>query len=195
MARPEVAATTLADFLDHLKRTAGRLIYGTDYVGTYVDIDAIMLGKAAGLPVACHLTNGAAAILAGLLAGESDLAMLNVATATANIGRYKPLAVTARARLAKFPGVPTMAEAGYPDIGTSNWQGLFAPRATPRGILLRLHRAALRAMDTPAAREAFAQVSATIATSETPEIFAAEIAAEMRRWEAMIPTMAALQQA
>ena len=194
MTQVSFPADTLAAVLAHLKKTSGRLVYGTDFLGAYVDVDAINLGRASGLKVAYHATDGASGILADLLAGRTDVAFINVATATANIGKFKPLAVYGAQRLPNFPDVPTMAEAGFPGIGTGNWQGLFASRRMPPKTIARLHRAAVAAMSTPSAKEAFRYVDATLITSASPEAFAAEITSEMAVWERMKPEIMTLPQ-
>src|SRR6516165_7963389 len=159
----------IKEALAHLKSTSGKLRFGTDFPGTYVDVDFIMLGRAADLKVTIRSANGALAILNDLVEGRIDMAMLNVATASANFGKYKPLAVTSSARLPNLPDVATMTEAGFPGIGTSNWQGLFAARGTAPEIIQVMHKAAVGAMSTAPAREEIAKVNATVVTSESPE--------------------------
>ena len=193
MISPSVPANTVRDFLVSLKQGSGKLTLGTDFIGTFVDVDTIMLAKTAALKVSYHPSeNGANGVLADLLAGKSNIAFLNVATATANIGKFKPLAVTGTRRLPNFPDAPTLAEAGYPGIGTSNWQGLFVPRQTPAEIVQFLHQAAVKAMNTPEAKAAFDKVNATVRTSETPEAFASEIKTEMATWQQLLPEVLAL---
>jgi tripartite-type tricarboxylate transporter receptor subunit TctC len=192
MAPPAMSADSVKDALARLKSTTGTLKFGTDFPGTYVDIDFIMLAKVADLKVSIRPANGALAILSDLVAGKIDMAMLNVATASANIGKYKPLAVTSARRLSNFPDVPTMAEAGYPNIGTSNWQGLFAARGTASDVIQNLHKAAVEAMNSATAKEEIAKVNADITTNETPEQLAAEIQAEMATWERMAAQVMAL---
>jgi tripartite-type tricarboxylate transporter receptor subunit TctC len=195
MVSPSAPASTVKDYLAWIAQGPGKLTLGTDFIGTFVDVDMIMLAKTAGLKVAYHANpNGATGILADLLAGKCNIAFLNVATATANIGKFKPLAVTGARRLANFPDVPTMAEAGYAGIGTSNWQGLFASRHVPADVVARVHQAAVKAMGTPEARAAFDKVNAAITTSATPAGFAAEIAAEMATWRKVQPEVLALPQ-
>ena len=194
MTQLSFPADTLTEFLAHLNKTSGRVVYGTDFLGAYVDVDAIELGRASGLQVAYHATDGASGILADLLAGRTDIAFINAATATANIGKFKPLAVYGTRRLPNFPDVPTMAEAGFAGIGTGNWQGLFGSRRMPPIIIERVHRAVIAAMGTVSTKEAFKSVDATIATSTSPEVFAAEIKNEMAVWERMKSEIMALPQ-
>ncbi|PWT88618.1 MAG: hypothetical protein C5B56_08440 [Proteobacteria bacterium] len=194
MVQPGNPTNSVKEALARLKSAGGKLRFGTDFPGTYVDVDFIMLGRAADLKVSIRSANGALAILSDLVEGKVDMAMLNVATATANQGKYKPLAVTSTERLANFPGVATMSEAGFPGIGTSNWQGLFAARGTSPEIIRALHKAAVAAMTSPAARQEIAKVNAAVITSETPEKLAAEIKAEMATWEKLVPEVLALPQ-
>jgi tripartite-type tricarboxylate transporter receptor subunit TctC len=195
MVAPSASANTLKDFLASLKAGSGKLTLGTDFIGTFVDVDTIRLAKTAGLRVAYHPNpNGANGILADLVAGKSNIAFLNVATASANTGKFKPLAVTGARRLANFPDVPTMTEAGYAGIGTSNWQGLFVSRHTAPDVVQRVHQAALSAMRSPEAKAAFDKVNAAIATSATPAKFEDEIKAERARWQELQPEVLALPQ-
>jgi len=193
MVSPSAPADTVKDFLTSLKNGSGKLTLGTDFIGTFVDVDTIMLAKTAALKVSYHPNpNGATGVLEDLVAGKSNIAFLNVATATANVGKFKPLAVTGGRRLPNFASVPTMTEAGYPGIGTSNWQGLFASRQTPAAIVQLLHQAALKAMNSPEAKTAFDKVNAAITTSETPAKFATEIKGEMTTWQQLLPEVLAL---
>jgi len=194
MVQPSNPANSVKEALARLKSTSGKLRFGTDFPGTYVDIDFIMLGRAADLEVSIRSANGALAILNDLVDGKIDMAMLNVATASANQGKYKPLAVTSPARLPNFPSVATMTEAGFPDIGTGNWQGLFAARGTPAEIIHAVHKAAVDAMATVEGRQEIAKVNATVTTSESPDKIAAEIKSEMVTWERLAPEVMALPQ-
>jgi tripartite-type tricarboxylate transporter receptor subunit TctC len=191
----DCAEDTLRGFLGRLQAGDGTLTFGTDFLGSHVDADAIALGEVAALKVKYRAANGANRILADLIDHRIDLAFLNVATAAANVGRYRPLAVTAPRRLPNFPGVPTMAEAGYPGIGTANWQGLFASSAVADDTVAHLYEATVAALRSPAAREAFARVDADITPSASRDAFAAEVRAEQQGWRALMPKILALQEA
>ena len=176
-------ADTLRDFLAHLKRTTGQIRYGTDFLGTYVDVDVLRLSTAADLGRSCLTTDGAMGILADLVAGRTDLAMLNVATATANAARLKPLAISGPDRLSNVPDVPTLDEDGFAGVGTSNWQGLLASRRATPETVAALYGAAVEAMRDPGTMRRFAEIDARVATSASPEQFEREIKAEAAQWE------------
>lgn len=194
MTQTAFPADTLEDLLRHLKTTSGRIRYCTDFLGTYVDYDALMLGRAAGVNVTCVTASGAIRILHELRAGNCDLAMLNVATATANRGQFKPLAVTGSSRLKNFPDVPTLAEAGFPAIGTSNWQGMFASGEASGRIRKSVFDAVVSVMNEPEVREAFAEIDARAVTSSSPDEFTREIKLEMRVWREALPAILAVPQ-
>ena len=61
----------------------------------------------------------------------------------------------AEARLAEYPDVPTLAEAGYPGVGTLHWQSMLAPANTPKEVLATLFKAIVEAADAPQLQEAF----------------------------------------
>jgi tripartite-type tricarboxylate transporter receptor subunit TctC len=61
-------------------------------------------------------------------------------------GKVRALAVTGARRSSELPNVPSMAEAGYPEVNTKLWSGFFAPAATPSAIVKKLEVALQRAI-------------------------------------------------
>jgi tripartite-type tricarboxylate transporter receptor subunit TctC len=181
-------ARTLKEFLDHVRRTRGTVRNGTDWIGSYPDIDGLLLAKAAGVEVVNVPEPGAAdGLLAAVTNGTIDMVFLNARTSRRGIeaGAIRALAVAGPVRLAGFPDVPTMEEAGFGGIGTPHWQGLFAPGETPAEIVTLLHRTAVRALGAPEVRTAFEPVDVRITPSASPAAFAADIRAEQARWRAV----------
>lgn len=192
MTRLNNPANTVKELLENLKKTSGKMTIGIDFPGTYSEADFVTLAKTADLKVTVRLSNGALAILNNIVEGRIDVSMLNVATSTANKGKFKPLAVSSTRRLSNFPDVPTMAESGYPQIGTNNWQGLFAARGTPQDVIDALHKAVVQAMNTPEAKEAFTKVDAEAVTSASPAQLAQHMRDEMVKWERLRPEVMGL---
>jgi tripartite-type tricarboxylate transporter receptor subunit TctC len=188
VTRRAVPAETLPAFVAHARRRWGRIRNGTDWIGSYPDIDAACLGRLAGIDVvSLALDGGALGLLDALVAGQVDLLFLNVRTAGIGIdaGTIRPLAVTGPERLDRWPEVPTMAESGFPGIGIAHWHGLFASSGVAEDTLRTLHRAAVDALDTPTARAAFSEAGARLTPSASPGAFAAELRAEMARWRGL----------
>jgi tripartite-type tricarboxylate transporter receptor subunit TctC len=182
MVSSTARAGTLADFIAEVKRDGSRLTLGADFIGSFGDVDAVMLAEATGVEIAFHCNpDGANGLLQDLLAGKSNFAFLNVATASANTGRFKPLAVTGPARLANFSDVPTMAEAGFPELEGGPWFGLMAPAGAPRAVIDWLNAETRKAFAAPDVRDRFLSQGMTLPLG-TPEEFSAFIAAESVRW-------------
>jgi tripartite-type tricarboxylate transporter receptor subunit TctC len=188
VVRASAAATTLGDFLADAKHSRRAIRNGTDWIGSYPDIDALMLARAAGVGVTnVELSGGADGLLEALVAERVDMLFLNARTAGAaiEVGTVKALAVVGDARLDPLPGVPTLGECGFTGIGTHHWQGLFAPGTTPAPVVQRLHRTVLNALGRDEARRAFERAGGRATPSASPERFATELDAELGRWEAV----------
>jgi tripartite-type tricarboxylate transporter receptor subunit TctC len=188
VTRRAVPVDTLPALVDHARRHWGRVRNGTDWIGSYPDIDGARLGRAAGIEVVNLARDGGAlGLLDALVADEVDLLFLNVRTAGMGIqaGTIRPLAVTGSERLDRWPDVPTMAESGFAGIGIAHWHGLFASAAVAPGALRALHATSVDALASSAAREAFHEAGARVTPSASPEAFAAELRAEMAQWRAL----------
>jgi len=97
----------------------------------------------------------------------------------------RALAVLDSKRVDALPGVPTMAEAGLPQLVVVNWYILLAPAGTPRAIVDLLNREAVRAMNDPETRTRLANLGGDPATG-TPEQAAALLRREYDQWGRVI---------
>jgi tripartite-type tricarboxylate transporter receptor subunit TctC len=100
---------------------------------------------------------GDAPMYQALLAGEVDFAFGPLGNAIAHIrsGKLRALGMTGSRRSPVIPEVPTMVEAGVPELELTGWLGLFAPAGTPRPVIERLHAAMVSTISTPEVRERF----------------------------------------
>src|SRR4029077_17365288 len=91
--------------------------------------------------------NGATGMLNDLVRGDAQVSFLNLATAGPMVraGQLRALAVVTEQRLPEYPDVPTLAELGYPGVGTLQWLALFAPGGVPKDVIETLHKAAVTA--------------------------------------------------
>jgi len=123
-----------------------------------------------------------------LLVGNIHITESNVASniGAVRAGQVKAFAVTSSKRLADLPNVPTMAEAGYPGIGSLNWNGIFAPARTPRAIVAKLHAEIVAAMNELETEGMLAKRAIPISVSASPAEFNAYVLSEMKRWEMII---------
>jgi tripartite-type tricarboxylate transporter receptor subunit TctC len=99
-------------------------------------------------------------------------------------GTVKAYAVTAKNRIAAAPDVPTVDEAGLPGFYVASWHAIWAPKATPAGVIARLNTAAIEALADPLVRKRLADVGQEIFPREqqTPAALSAYHKAEIEKW-------------
>ena len=138
---------------------------------------------------------GSAPALSDLMGGQIQLMFDSLPSAMPFIksGALRAVAVTTQHRVAELPGVPTVAESGYPTFNISTWYGLWAPRDTPPAIVATLAKQAAIALKTHAVAEQYAKLGATPVGS-TPEEFAAYVDAEGKKWAALVKASGLLPQ-
>jgi tripartite-type tricarboxylate transporter receptor subunit TctC len=100
-------------------------------------------------------------------------------------GKERALAVTGAQRSGELPDVPTMAEAGYPDVNVSLWSGIFAPAATPPAIIAKLQKATSEAIADPGVSEKL-KALAVNPGGATPEQFKQIIANDTAKFSDVV---------
>jgi len=185
VAHPGLPANTVGELVALAKSKPGDLNFASPGSSTMNRLEMELLIKAAGLKmVHVPYKGGAGPAVMGLLGNETHVMFVTLSSAITFVkaGRLKALAVTSSKRIEALPQVPTMAEAGYPDLVTSSWQGVFVPAGTPHAVVAKLHEALVKVLAMPEVKERFAAGGVTATSSKTPEDFAAYVAAESERW-------------
>jgi tripartite-type tricarboxylate transporter receptor subunit TctC len=175
------------ELIDYAKKNPGKLRYGSVGIGSYPHFDMAYFAKRAGDLDLIHIPNkaGASGVINDMVTGDTQASFLNVASTAAmtKAGKLKPLALVNHARLPEHPDVPTMKELGFGDVGTLAWQGLFAPGGTPKEVLETLHKAAVQAMQAPAAQEAFKKQNFNIVPNKSVDEAKTWLAGEISAWK------------
>lgn len=178
---------TVAEFIDYAKKNPGKVSYGTVGIGSYPHYDMAYFAKRAG---DLNLTglpnkNGAAGVIQDMLRGDVHSAFLNVASTAGQVqaGKFRALAVVNKTRLPEYPNTPTMAEAGFADVGTVAWNGLFAPAGTPKPVLEALFAAVTKAMASPEAQEQFKKQHFNVVPNKSLADAQTWLASEMKHWQ------------
>ncbi|MGZ5089535.1 MAG: Bug family tripartite tricarboxylate transporter substrate binding protein [Burkholderiales bacterium] len=186
---PAVAAASLKELVDHVRRTGAKLNYGSAGVGTYPHLDVARFLRVARIEMT-HVPykSGGAGMVTGILGNEVQLIMVNLASSIPQIraGRIKALATTWPTRRAELPDVPTMAESGFPGIGTNAWNGLFAPTRIPRPLLAQIHATVVKTMETPEMKEAFGKQLMSVIVNRSPADYQRFIEDEVRKWSRVV---------
>jgi len=186
LGSPKMPAT-LKEAIEHAKSRPGQLNYGAP-LGSYSHLDMLAFTARAGIKMVHIPTKGAGETLTNLLRNDSNIQISNVASNIGPVraGQIRAYAVTGAKRIADAPSVPTMAEAGFPGIGSDNWNGLFAPVRTPKPILARLHSTAVAAMKELEAEGVLEKRQTPISLSASPADFDAYVLSELKRWDKII---------
>jgi tripartite-type tricarboxylate transporter receptor subunit TctC len=175
------------ELVEYGKKNPGKLRYGTVGAGSYPHFDMAYFAKRAGDldMVAIHNKAGASGVINDMITGDTQVSFLNVASTAAQVraGKLKPIAVVNHERLAAYPDVPTMAEVGFPDVGTIAWNAMFAPAATPKPVLETLHKATIEALQTPTAKEALTKQNFNIVPSKSVDEAKSWLAGEIATWQ------------
>lgn len=174
---------SLRELIAYAKARPGKLSYASSGAGGMQHHAGELLKLRAGIDVIHIPYKGAAPALTDVIGGTVDFGFKTASGVMPAIlsGKVRPLAVAGNARLAQLPDVPTMAEAGMPDLEADSWNGLFAPAGTPPAIINRLANATIAILQTPEIKERFAAISATPVGS-SPEEFSKYVKAEIAKW-------------
>ena len=171
VAHPRRGWKTLADAVAAAKSSRHVLAYATPSAGIGSNvIVAELIFRKAGAPMMTVPYRGGGQAVQDMLAGVVPLGVLGAAPVApyARNGKLTPLAVTSKQRDPLLPGVPGMAESGYPDIDITQWFAVFAPAETPKEIVDRMGAALVEALARPRVVEALAK-AALSPVGGTPE--------------------------
>jgi tripartite-type tricarboxylate transporter receptor subunit TctC len=186
VARKTMPAKDLRELIAWLRANPGKASLGTSGVGGTSEVAGVFFQKQTGTQFQLVPYRGAAATMQDLLAGHIDLMMDFAANSLPQVraGTIKAYAVTAPSRLPSAPDIPTVDEAGLPGFYISAWQGIWAPKATPKDIIGKLNAAVVATLAESSVRSRLADLGQEIYPREqqTPEALGALQRAEIKKW-------------
>ncbi|MFM9967381.1 MAG: tripartite tricarboxylate transporter substrate-binding protein [Burkholderiales bacterium] len=140
VARRELPVGDMKEFLSYAKTQGDRVTIADAGIGGPSGLCALLFQAAVGVKFTAVSYKGTAPALNDVLGGQVDLLCDSSSTAARHItgGKVKALGVTARARMATLPGVPTLEEGGLKGFEVLPWTGMYAPKNTPRLVIERL---------------------------------------------------------
>ena len=143
-------AKSVADLVALAKTKPEGLSYGSQGVGTGGHLLGVLFAKHAGINLLHVPYRGIAPAVTDTVAGRVDLLFASYVSigGHAEAGRLRMLGIASTERHPKIPDVPTMGEAGYPDVQMQQWFGLFAPAGTPRPIVDKLNAEFVKALQS-----------------------------------------------
>jgi len=187
VTKPGLAAKSVKEIVEFAKSNPELLSYWSSGTGSSDHLTGELLKQTSGTSIVHVPYKGGAACQTDIMGGQVDISFQNLGAVTSYIkgNRMNALAVTANTRHPSLPDVPTMAEAGYPDIVVTSWQAVVAPAKTPRDVVAKLHDAVVKALRSPDVRERMSQIGFDIVAG-TPEEFGTFMQDEVARWTQVV---------
>lgn len=189
VVNPNSPYQTIGDIVAAAKAKPGVLTFSSGGIGGSHQLSAELFELNAGISMIHVPYKSGSAALTDLMGGNVDLMFDQMYSAVPSIkaGKLRPIAITSKKRSPLLPNVPSFAELGYPKVEVLNWQGLIAPRGTPKAIIDQLNTAANQVLRDPTLRELMLSQGNEIGGG-TPADFAALIKAEAAKWSAVVKT-------
>jgi len=183
IVHPSVKATTLKELIAHLKENPGKLNFASQGNGSTGHMGGEQFKQLAGVDVVHVPYRGAAPALKDLVAGHVAMMFDNVPFAREQVlaGKVRALGVVSPDRVSAIPNVPTMKEAGLPEMEGGPWFGLFVPAGTPRAVIDYLNAQANKIFALPEVRDNLIAQGFRLPLG-TPEAFATHVATDSKRW-------------
>ena len=180
---PSLPVKGVRDFTAFAKARPGRINYGTPGVGTVGHLALELFASEAGVKLNHVPYKGAAQFTVDLLAGNIELAQIQLAGSAPLVkqGKLRCLGVTSTTRTPLLPEVPTIAEQGMKGFQSYNWNGLLAPAATPKAVIARVHEVIAKALGSSEARELYGSQGHEIG-GLNPDEYVAFLRAETEKW-------------
>jgi tripartite-type tricarboxylate transporter receptor subunit TctC len=177
---------TLEDLIVLAKSHPGQLNYAT-VVGATSYVITERFKQAAGVDLRPVAYKGDGPMLTDLIAGHVQVmfAFNSVVIPFIRSGKLKALVVTGDKRVPTLPDVPTVIEAGYPELIFGGWGAYFAPRGTSRAIIDTLNAAIVRSIMMPDIQK-IAQEQGTEPMPSSPEECGEYLKAELSKWAPVI---------
>jgi tripartite-type tricarboxylate transporter receptor subunit TctC len=175
------------EFVAYARAHPDKLSYGSAGSGSPTHLAALQLVQAAGIKATHVPYKGTAPADLDLAAGQLQF-MTDTINTIANFvkaGRVRMLAVLTPRRVALYPDVPTLAEAGFPDFEVQAWQGVLAPAGTPAQVVQLLNTEINRVLRSKDVQDALA-VQGAQPLGGTPQQYDAYLTKELARWTAVI---------
>lgn len=176
-----VPARTLAELVRH-GRSGAKLSDDSSGVGSALHLINARIARVTGMQALHVPYRGISQSIGDIVSGRISFTLNTITSLGPFIrdGRLIPLAVLSKSRSPQLPDVPTIIEAGYPELESYAWQGLLAPARTPRAIVDQLSEQLTAVLHGTELRERLAAMG-TEAVGSTREAFAAFLAEDMAR--------------
>jgi tripartite-type tricarboxylate transporter receptor subunit TctC len=183
VVHPSVPAKSLAEFVALLKSQPDKLTFSSGGFATPAHLAGEMFRLQTGVRATHVPYQALPRAIADLLNGTNQFQFITPLPVIDLIatGKLRAIAVTGPARLPALKDVPTVGEAGFPDLIIQDWFGILAKAGTPNDVIARLNDAMNKALAKPRVRDAIAKMAAEPAGG-TPQDFGQFLNAQIAHW-------------
>ena len=183
VVRTTLPVKTVAELVDYARANPGKLTVAISTIASSNHFMGELFKLKAGIAWTEVHYRGNSPAVTDLIAGTTDVGLLQLIDTAPHLkaGTLRALAILGAERAPSLPDVPTIAEAGYPDVQGITFNGVFAPRATPRPTVERLSLVVRTALAKPSAIEKLAALGSE-ARGSTPEEFSQFLERETAKW-------------
>jgi tripartite-type tricarboxylate transporter receptor subunit TctC len=178
---------SLKDLVTYGQKYPGKLNFGTPGTSSTQHLGWELLMHSTGAKFTHVPYKGGAPAIQATIAGELQFGFITVISLRPHMaaGRVRPLAVTARQRIAAMPDLPTIAESGVPGYELDQWYGIVTTAKVPAAIIDKLSAGVSAAVRSPdVAQRLLADGSTPVGSS--PKEYAATIRADTEKWSKVI---------
>ena len=169
------------------RQKPGELTFASSGIGGAPHLIGEFFALQTGVRLVHIAYKGGGPAIADLVGGNVSMSFASMTSSLPFIkaGRLRPLAVSSRERLAQLPDVPTMIEAGVPNLEVRDWQGILAARGTPKPIVDRISGEIARILKQPDTQARYAAAGMNVIAS-SPGEFREALASEIKRWAKVV---------
>ena len=187
VVNPNSPYKTVQDIVAAAKAKPGILTFSSGGSGGSHQLSAELFEQNAGIEMVHVPYKSGSAGLTDLMAGNVTMMFDQMYSAMPSIkaDKLRPIAITSKKRSPLLPNVPSFSEVGYPKVEVLNWQGLIAPKGTPKAVIDKLNAAANEALKDPGLRDLMLSQGNEIGGGSSAE-FAALIKSESTKWSAVV---------
>jgi tripartite-type tricarboxylate transporter receptor subunit TctC len=187
VVNPSSPYKTVQDIVVAAKAKPGILTFSSGGIGGSHQLSAELFEQNAGIEMIHVPYKSGSAGLTDLMAGNVTMMFDQMYSAMPSIKaeKLRAIAITSKKRSPLLPNIPSFSEIGYPKVEVLNWQGLIAPKGTPKAIIDQLNAAANEALKDPVLRELMLSQGNEIGGG-SPADFAALVKSESTKWSAVV---------
>lgn len=190
IARNELPANTVPQFVSYAKVNQAKMQYGSAGVGSGSHLTCARMNAAMDIDATHIPYRGSAQAMQDLLAGRIDYFCALGAAAMAPLegGTAKAIAILSRERSPLFPNVASAHEQGLTDFDSYFWSGFFLPRGTPADVTQRLLNATADTLNTLSTRERLRNAGVTVVAADrrSPDYLKRFLVGEIAQWAEII---------